>query len=71
MIVRGSKKCYFCEKEFKWFVTIKSGEIEEMGVKMNEERGIPTFTGKQKIDIDVICPSCKNVNKFKKTLKQP
>jgi hypothetical protein len=70
MIVRSSNKCYYCDKEIKWFVTIKGGEIEEIGFKMNEERGIHTFTGKQKIDIDVICPSCKNVNRFKKSLKE-
>jgi thioredoxin-related protein len=33
MIVRSSNKCYYCDKEIKWFVTIKGGEIEEIGLK--------------------------------------
>ncbi len=69
MMVRGRHKCYFCEKEFNWLVIIKEDVIEEVSNKMNEERGIPVFTGKGKIDVDVNCPLCRNANKVKRSLK--
>jgi hypothetical protein len=37
---------------------------------MNEERGIPIFTGKNKIEVDVVCPNCRNANKLKKSVME-
>lgn len=69
MVLRGRHKCYLCEKEFNWLVTIKDDTVVEISNYAGEERGIPVFTGRNKIEIDVICPQCRNVNKLKKNLK--
>jgi hypothetical protein len=69
MVLRGKHKCYFCEKELNWLVTIKDDTAAEISNYINEERGIPVFTGKNKIEIDVVCPGCRNANKLKKNIK--
>ncbi len=70
MVLRGKHKCYFCENWIKWVVTIKDDTVNEISNQMNEERGIPIFTGKNKIEVDVVCPNCRNANKLKKSVME-
>lgn len=69
MTIRGKHTCYFCDKEFNWAVTIKDDNIETVTSVIDEERGVPTFIAKKKIEIDVNCPFCRNVNRFRGGLK--
>lgn len=69
MEIKGKHKCYFCDREFNWSVAIKDDAIDSFTTEMNEERGIATLTGKNRLEIDVNCPTCRNVNRFRRSLK--
>jgi len=69
LIIEGKQKCFCCGKLFNWNVIIKGDLCETISDKMDMERGIPTFVGKNKIEIDVNCPSCHNVNRFSHKIK--
>lgn len=69
MNLRGKHTCYSCDKPFNWVITIKDDNIENTASVVDEERGIPTFIGKKKLEIDVNCPLCRNVNRFRGEMK--
>ncbi|MCX8129336.1 MAG: hypothetical protein N3I35_04455 [Clostridia bacterium] len=69
MTIRGKHKCYFCDREFGWAVTIKDENIETVAKTIDEEIGIPTFIDKNKLEIDINCPLCRNVNRFRIGIK--
>lgn len=69
MLAKGSHRCFYCDRQFIWSVVIKDDYVETVDNRADVERGIPTFTGKNKIEVEVNCPSCRNVNRFKWSLK--